>query len=109
KAHREVSNLLLQILDEGHLTDSQGRKVDFRNTIIIMTSNIGAEQLASLPEGIDPSDIQEQIMRQLRQKFSPEFINRIDDIILFNRLTRKNLDAIIDIQMGYVAERLKEN
>jgi ATP-dependent Clp protease ATP-binding subunit ClpB len=108
KAHREVSNLLLQLLDEGHLTDSQGRKVDFRNTIIIMTSNIGADVLASLPDGAPSSDAKLAVEAALRHRFQPEFLNRIDDTILFNRLSRKNMDIIVQIQLKRMDEQLSE-
>merc|ERR1712107_754292 len=84
KAHPEVSNLLLQMLDEGHLTDSQGRKVDFRNSIVIMTSNIGADILASLPEGSSSSSARDSVMERVRGTLRPEFINRLDEIIMFN-------------------------
>lgn len=99
KAHREVSNILLQVLDEGHLTDSQGRKVDFRNTIIIMTSNIGADYLASLPEGGQSGDVRADVMASVRQHLAPEFLNRIDDIVLFNKLSRGNMTRIVDLQL----------
>lgn len=108
KAHREVSNLLLQVFDEGFLTDSQGRKVDFRNTICIMTSNLGADVLASLPSGMKSSEAREEVMAVVRQHLQPEFLNRIDDIILFNRLTRENMDAIVDIQLRGVSKLLED-
>jgi len=106
KAHREVSNLLLQVLDEGHLTDSQGRKVDFRNTIIIMTSNMGAEALANLPDGAPSSEAREEVMDVVRKRFPPEFLNRIDDITFFNRLSRKDMDSIVNIQLKEVSNLL---
>eukprot|EP01130_Rhizamoeba_saxonica_P015555 TRINITY_DN7016_c0_g1_i1.p2 TRINITY_DN7016_c0_g1~~TRINITY_DN7016_c0_g1_i1.p2 ORF type:complete len:782 (-),score=191.60 TRINITY_DN7016_c0_g1_i1:31-2376(-) len=99
KAHPEVSNLLLQVLDEGHLTDSQGRKIDFRNTMIILTSNLGADVLAGLPEGAKSADARETIMKIVNRQFPPEFINRIDDIVLFNRLERNQMRNIFDIQL----------
>jgi len=108
KAHKEVSNLLLQILDEGHLTDSQGRRIDFRNTIIIMTSNIGADYLAALPEGVPSSAARDSIDAELRRRFPPEFLNRIDDIILFNRLTRNEMGKIVHIQLKRIEEQLDE-
>lgn len=95
----QVSNILLQVLDEGRLTDSQGRKIDFRNTFIIMTSNLGAESLASLPEGANSSDARESVMSVVKSQFPPEFLNRIDDIILFNRLSPKLMHRIVDIQV----------
>eukprot|EP00339_Tiarina_fusa_P012903 CAMPEP_0117000006 /NCGR_PEP_ID=MMETSP0472-20121206/2504_1 /TAXON_ID=693140 ORGANISM="Tiarina fusus, Strain LIS" /NCGR_SAMPLE_ID=MMETSP0472 /ASSEMBLY_ACC=CAM_ASM_000603 /LENGTH=752 /DNA_ID=CAMNT_0004699579 /DNA_START=59 /DNA_END=2318 /DNA_ORIENTATION=+ len=100
KAHREVANLLLQLLDDGHLTDSQGRKVDFRNTLVIMTSNIGADLLASLPEGSHSSAARDSVMERVRGTLPPEFINRLDDIIMFNRLSRKDMGSITDIQLA---------
>merc|ERR1712137_48659 len=106
KAHPEVSNLLLQMLDEGHLTDSQGRKVDFRNTIVIMTSNIGADILASLPEGSSSRSARDSVMERVRATLRPEFINRLDEIIMFNRLSRDDMGAITDIQMSEVTALL---
>eukprot|EP01129_Flabellula_baltica_P006889 TRINITY_DN2633_c0_g1_i2.p1 TRINITY_DN2633_c0_g1~~TRINITY_DN2633_c0_g1_i2.p1 ORF type:complete len:805 (+),score=251.71 TRINITY_DN2633_c0_g1_i2:30-2444(+) len=108
KAHREVSNLLLQLLDEGHLTDSQGRKVDFRNTLIIMTSNIGAEQLSHLPDDVDPDEVKESLMHEVKKHFAPEFLNRIDEIVLFNKLNRSLMDDILEIQLERVREMLEE-
>eukprot|EP01122_Echinamoeba_exundans_P006778 TRINITY_DN1973_c0_g2_i3.p1 TRINITY_DN1973_c0_g2~~TRINITY_DN1973_c0_g2_i3.p1 ORF type:complete len:597 (+),score=98.68 TRINITY_DN1973_c0_g2_i3:755-2545(+) len=108
KAHREVSNLLLQVLDEGHLTDSQGRKVDFRNTVIIMTSNIGAEHLAALPEGSQSMDVRADVMNAVRHHLAPEFLNRIDDIILFNKLSRSHMTKIVDLQLKRLASLLSE-
>ncbi|KAI8056939.1 heat shock protein 78, mitochondrial precursor HSP78 [Syncephalis plumigaleata] len=99
KAHRDVSNLLLQLLDEGHLTDSKGRKVDFRNTIIIMTSNLGADALAldtTTKSGHVGAAAQESVMAAVRHQFPPEFINRIDDLVIFNRLSREALRDIVD-------------
>ena len=108
KAHREVANLLLQLLDDGHLTDSQGRKVDFRNTLIIMTSNIGADLLASLPEGSPSSVAKDQVMDRVRHTLQPEFINRLDEIIMFNRLSRENMDGITDIQLAELSSLLAQ-
>ena len=103
KAHRDVSNLLLQVLDEGHLTDNKGRRVDFRNAIIIMTSNLGHSA------GADPeSTNKEQIMDALRHAFAPEFINRVDDLIVFNRLSQNNLRNIVDIRLADVEKRLSD-
>lgn len=104
KAHRDVSNLLLQVLDEGRLTDSQGRVVDFKNTIIIMTSNLGADILASLPEGVPSSSAKDQVNEVVREHFAPEFINRIDDIILFNRLDRKQMLPIVELQLNNIKD-----
>lgn len=108
KAHREVSNLLLQLLDDGQLTDSQGRKVNFRNTLVIMTSNLGAEILAGLPEGVPSSSASDEVMSVVRQRFQPEFLNRIDDVILFNRLSRENMDHIVDIQLRAINDLLAD-
>lgn len=98
KAHPEVFNILLQVLDEGRLTDGQGRTVDFRNTLIIMTSNLGAEVLAAQPEGEDSDAARDSVMDSVRAHFRPEFLNRIDEIILFHRLSREQMDKIVDIQ-----------
>ena len=108
KAHREVSNLLLQVLDEGHLTDSHGRKVDFRNTLVVMTSNLGSDILTQLPEEVPSSSARDAVMNIVRGRMSPEFLNRIDEILMFNRLDRSNMDAIVDIQMRNVEKMLEE-
>ncbi|EPY22607.1 ATP-dependent Clp protease ATP-binding protein subunit ClpB [Strigomonas culicis] len=108
KAHPSVSNILLQVLDEGHLTDSHGRRVDFKNTIIILTSNIGADVIAQLPEGSPSSEAMPQVMQQVRQRMTPEFINRLDDIIMFNRLTRANIRAIVELLFQQVEAMLAE-
>eukprot|EP00163_Fabomonas_tropica_P023523 TRINITY_DN4087_c0_g1_i2.p1 TRINITY_DN4087_c0_g1~~TRINITY_DN4087_c0_g1_i2.p1 ORF type:complete len:600 (+),score=150.94 TRINITY_DN4087_c0_g1_i2:1060-2859(+) len=108
KAHPEVSNLLLQVLDEGFLTDSQGRQVDFRNTIVIMTSNIGSATLSDLPDGSTVESARPQVMEQVRGRFQPEFINRIDDIILFSRLSREDISQIVDLQLRDVDKRLAD-
>ncbi|KYR02259.1 AAA ATPase domain-containing protein [Tieghemostelium lacteum] len=108
KAHKEVSNLLLQILDDGHITDSQGRKVDFKNTMVILTSNLGAEILASLPEGTSSQVAKDDVMSVVRSRLAPEFINRIDDIILFNRLSRQDMDKIVEIQLKDLRKLLAE-
>jgi ATP-dependent Clp protease ATP-binding subunit ClpB len=99
KAHPDTFNILLQVLDDGRLTDGQGRTVDFRNTIIIMTSNLGAELLVAQREGDDVSALRLQIMQTVRNHFRPEFLNRIDEIVLFNRLKRTDMTAIVDIQL----------
>jgi ATP-dependent Clp protease ATP-binding subunit ClpB len=99
KAHPDVFNVLLQVLDDGRLTDGQGRTVDFRNTIIILTSNIGAEYLVNQKEGEDTDLVRDLVMGEVRQKFRPEFLNRLDDIILFHRLQRAEMTKIVDIQM----------
>jgi ATP-dependent Clp protease ATP-binding subunit ClpB len=99
KAHPDVFNVLLQVLDDGRLTDGQGRAVDFRNTLIIMTSNLGAEFLVHQPEGHDSDEVREEVMGVVRGHFRPEFLNRVDEIILFHRLKRDQMGAIVDIQM----------
>ena len=99
KAHPDVFNVLLQVLDDGRLTDGQGRTVDFKNTLIIMTSNIGSEFLANQKEGEDTEAVRPYVMAEMRTKFRPEFLNRIDEIILFHRLKRENMAAIVDIQI----------
>lgn len=99
KAHPDVFNVLLQVLDDGRLTDGQGRTVDFRNTLIIMTSNLGAEYLVNQPEGQDSEAVRDEVMGVVRSHFRPEFLNRVDDIILFHRLRRDQMAAIVDIQL----------
>ena len=108
KAHPDVFNVLLQVLDDGRLTDGQGRTVDFKNTIIIMTSNLGSEFLVNLGENQDSDDVKEQVMEVVRRQFRPEFINRVDDIILFHRLKRQHMGAIVDIQMARLSKLLSE-
>lgn len=104
KAHQDVFNVFLQILDDGRLTDGQGRVVDFKNTIIIMTSNIGSEYILTAK---DMGSIKEEINQILRDNFRPEFLNRIDEILTFNRLEKEHIRKIVDIQLRSVAERLK--
>ncbi len=99
KAHPDVFNVLLQVLDDGRLTDGQGRTVDFKNTILIMTSNAGAKFLAEQPDGTDVEDVRDQVMAELRGRFRPEFLNRVDEIILFKRLERAQMGTIVDIQL----------
>ena len=108
KAHPDVFNILLQVLDDGRLTDGQGRTVDFRNTMIIMTSNLGAEYLTQLKEGDDSEVVREQVMEVVRSHFRPEFLNRIDEIILFHRLKREEMGAIVDIQLERLVALLAE-
>jgi ATP-dependent Clp protease ATP-binding subunit ClpB len=103
-----VFNVLLQVLDDGRLTDGQGRTVDFRNTLIIMTSNLGSEYLVNQPEGEDSEAVREQVMAVVRSHFRPEFLNRVDDIILFHRLRRDQMAAIVDIQMKRLQQLLAE-
>ncbi|MEQ8935382.1 MAG: ATP-dependent chaperone ClpB, partial [Amphiplicatus sp.] len=108
KAHPDVFHVLLQVLDDGRLTDGQGRTVDFKNTIIILTSNLGAEHLAAQPEGQDSEAVRDLVMEAVRARFRPEFLNRLDEIILFHRLTRANMDAIVDIQMARLTKLLAD-
>ena len=106
KAHPDVFNVLLQVLDDGRLTDGQGRTVDFRNTLIIMTSNLGYEYLVSQKEGEDSDAVREQVMAVVQAHFRPEFLNRVDEIILFHRLKREHMGKIVDIQMQRLAKLL---
>ncbi|KAI9313350.1 putative HSP100 protein [Dichotomocladium elegans] len=108
KAHKDVSNVLLQVLDEGFIHDSKGRKIDFRNTIIVMTSNLGAHLLAAQNMTTDSLMLKEQIQQILRQHFSPEFTNRIDEIVIFDRLTQKNITDIVDVRLDEIQERLAD-
>jgi len=106
KAHADVFNVLLQVLDDGRLTDGQGRTVDFRNTIIIMTSNLGAEFLTDLKEGQESAVVRDEVMAVVRAAFRPEFLNRIDEIVLFNRLKAEEMGAIVDIQLHHLQKLL---
>ena len=99
KAHQDVFNVLLQVLDDGRLTDGQGRTVDFRNTLIVMTSNLGAEYLVNLGEGEDVDQVRDEVMGVVRASFRPEFLNRIDEVILFHRLRRQDMGHIVQIQL----------
>jgi len=108
KAHPDVFNVLLQVLDDGRLTDGQGRTVDFRNTLIIMTSNLGSEYLVNQPEGEDTSAVREQVMGMVRAHFRPEFLNRVDEIILFHRLQRSEMGRIVEIQFARLSRLLEE-
>ncbi len=108
KAHPDVFNVLLQVLDDGRLTDGQGRTVDFRNVLIIMTSNLGAEYLVNQKEGEDSSAVASEVMGVVRSRFRPEFLNRVDEIILFHRLRREDMGAIVDIQMKRLARLLED-
>ena len=108
KAHPDIFNVLLQVLDEGHLTDGQGRRVDFRNTLILLTSNIGAEHLLALPEMAPSQDAEEAIMADLSTFFRPEFLNRLDATILFRRLGRDDMATIVDLQLNHLSKRLHE-
>ncbi|TIV22197.1 MAG: AAA family ATPase, partial [Mesorhizobium sp.] len=99
KAHPDVFNVLLQVLDDGRLTDGQGRTVDFRNTLIIMTSNLGAEYLVSLSDDQDVDAVRDEVMGVVKASFRPEFLNRVDEVILFHRLRRQDMDRIVEIQL----------
>ena len=108
KAHPDVFNVLLQVLDDGRLTDGQGHTVDFRNTLIVMTSNLGADFLVNQPEGEDTDAVRDQVMSVVRAAFRPEFLNRIDEIILFHRLKKSEMTRIVDIQMTRLQKLLDE-
>ena len=107
KAHPDVFNILLQVLDDGRLTDSQGRTVDFTNTIIILTSNLGSKYISGLPDNTDVESVYDDVMTDVKATFRPEFINRLDEIILFHRLTKNNIDGIVKIQLEKLKKRLK--
>jgi len=109
KAHHDVFNVLLQILDDGRLTDGQGRTVDFKNTVVIMTSNIGSQLLTGYRGGDDEKafeGMKQEVLEALRQHFRPEFLNRVDDVVVFHPLTRTHLRAIVDIQLARLQKRL---
>jgi ATP-dependent Clp protease ATP-binding subunit ClpB len=110
KAHHDVFNVLLQILDDGRLTDGQGRTVDFRNAVVIMTSNIGSEQIQRLAgrPGSQVAEIREAALENLRAEFRPEFLNRVDDIVLFKPLTLEEIEQIVDLMLDDVRERLAD-
>jgi ATP-dependent Clp protease ATP-binding subunit ClpB len=108
KAHPDVFNVLLQVLDDGRLTDGQGRTVDFTNTIIVLTSNLGSEYLAAVEEGEDSGSVEAQVMEVVRRHFRPEFLNRLDEMILFHRLGRGQMDAIVRIQLKRLEQLLAE-
>jgi len=108
KAHPDVFNILLQVLDDGRLTDSQGRVVDFSNTIIILTSNLGSEYIAALGENDPVELVRDKVMEEVRKAFRPEFLNRLDEILLFNRLKKENMAAIVDIQVADLQKRLTD-
>jgi ATP-dependent Clp protease ATP-binding subunit ClpB len=99
KAHPDVFNILLQVLDDGRLTDGQGRTIDFRNTLIILTSNLGSDILASQPEGQDSAAVRGQVMEVVRRAFRPEFLNRLDDIIFFHQLNGEHLAQILELML----------
>jgi ATP-dependent Clp protease ATP-binding subunit ClpB len=111
KAHPDVFNALLQILDDGRLTDGQGRTVDFKNTVITMTSNIGSAYIADNPETDpkhDPEALKEKVLEALKAHFRPEFLNRVDDLVIFHSLTKKHLKSIVLLQIELLAKRLLE-
>jgi ATP-dependent Clp protease ATP-binding subunit ClpB len=108
KAHPDVFNVLLQVLDDGRLTDGQGHTVDFRNTLVVMTSNIGAEYLVAQPDGEDSEKVRDVVMAEVRARFRPEFLNRIDEIILFHRLKREQMGRIVDIQLTRLQKLLDD-
>ncbi|MGD9294506.1 MAG: ATP-dependent chaperone ClpB, partial [Roseobacter sp.] len=106
KAHPDVFNVLLQVLDDGVLTDGQGHTVDFKQTLIVLTSNLGAQALSQLPDGADASDAKRDVMDAVRAHFRPEFLNRLDETIIFDRLRRDDMDGIVDIQLARLLKRL---
>ena len=106
KAHPDVFNVLLQVLDDGVLTDGQGRTVDFKQTLIILTSNLGAQALSQLPDGADASEAKRDVMDAVRAHFRPEFLNRLDETVIFDRLAREDMAGIVTIQMGLLEKRL---
>ncbi|MEX2632179.1 MAG: ATP-dependent chaperone ClpB [Tistlia sp.] len=108
KAHPDVFNVLLQVLDDGRLTDGQGRTVDFRNTLLVMTSNLGSEILSTQSEGEDSDLVRGQVMQAVRNHFRPEFLNRIDETLLFHRLTREQMTGIVDVQLRHLQKRLED-
>ena len=108
KAHPDVFNILLQVLDHGVLTDGQGRTVDFKQTLIILTSNLGAQALSLLPDGADVGDAKRDVMDAVRAHFRPEFLNRLDETIIFDRLNRADMDGIVTIQMARLLKRLAD-
>jgi ATP-dependent Clp protease ATP-binding subunit ClpB len=108
KAHDDVFNILLQVLDDGRLTDGQGRTVDFRNTIIVLTSNLGSQAIAELPETSDIEAARPAVMRAVRERFRPEFLNRLDEVVLFRRLARADMASIVDIQLGGLRRLLED-
>src|SRR6056297_2730408 len=108
KAHPEVFNVLLQVLDDGVLTDGQGHRVDLKQTLIVLTSNLGSQALSTLPEGADAGEAKRNVMDAVRAHFRPEFLNRLDDMIVFDRLTREDMTGIVEIQLGRLQKRLAQ-
>jgi ATP-dependent Clp protease ATP-binding subunit ClpB len=109
KAHRDVFNILLQVLDDGRLTDSQGRTVDFTNTIVVMTSNIGSQAIQQLSGTADEKEIQRRVMEALQKHFLPEFLNRVDEVIVFHPLGREEIREIVDLQLKRLNGMLEKN
>ena len=107
KAHQDVFNVLLHILDEGRMTDGQGRTVDFKNTVIIMTSNVGSQWIEEMA-GVDDREMRSRAMDALRTQFRPEFLNRLDEIVFFNSLTAEHIKQIVEIQLQYLRKRLSD-
>jgi len=108
KAHPDVFNVLLQVLDDGRLTDGQGRTVDFRNTLIVMTSNLGSDVIAAQPDGADVDAVRDQVMEIVRASFRPEFLNRVDEVLLFHRLTREQMSGVVAIQLRHLEALLAD-
>jgi ATP-dependent Clp protease ATP-binding subunit ClpB len=108
KAHPDVFNVLLQVLDDGRLTDGQGRTVDFRNTLIVLTSNLGSEILANLPDAAEAASVRNEVMEIVRGSFRPEFLNRLDEILIFRRLSRADMKSIVDIQLARLQQLLAD-
>jgi ATP-dependent Clp protease ATP-binding subunit ClpB len=109
KAHRDVFNILLQVLDDGRLTDSHGHTVDFKNTVLIMTSNIGSQEIIESQQHNHPyEDMRSLVVAQVQQYFRPEFLNRVDEMVVFHALAREHLENIVDIQVAQLRQRLEE-
>jgi ATP-dependent Clp protease ATP-binding subunit ClpB len=108
KAHEDVFNILLQVLDDGRLTDGQGRTVDFRNCMIVLTSNLGSQAISELPDGAEVEQARPAVMRAVRERFRPEFLNRLDEVVLFRRLAREDMGRIVEIQLGRLRELLED-
>ena len=108
KAHPDVFNVLLQVLDDGRLTDGQGHVVDFKQTLIVLTSNLGSQALSQLPEGADSAQARRDVMDAVRAHFRPEFLNRLDDMIIFHRLSREDMTGIVEIQLRNLTKRLAQ-
>jgi ATP-dependent Clp protease ATP-binding subunit ClpB len=108
KAHPDVFNVLLQVLDDGRLTDGQGRTVDFRNTVLIMTSNLGSQRIQELAGEANYAQMKAEVMEIVAQHFRPEFLNRVDEIVVFHPLAREHIRSIVDIQLGFLRKRLAD-